>query len=305
MRILVTGASGLLGLNLALEARKNHQVTGVDRCKLTGVPFDMVCADLQDDGAVEHTLDKAQPDWLIHCAALADLEACESDPERAKSLNAELPGRMAAACRERGIRMVHISTDAVFDGTRVGAYSEMDAPHPLSVYAATKLDGETSVLAANPLALVARVNFYGWSPTGKRSLAEFFFNNLSAGRHVDGFTDVLFCPAFVGDLADLILSMLGKGLLGLYHVVGAECLSKYAFGVVLARRFGLDESLITPALVNMSALTAQRSHNLNLSVQKLSTSLGQVIPEFSSGMERFYQQYLQDYPKKISQYAQT
>jgi len=298
MRLLITGASGLLGLNLALQARNAHTVVGVDRCKLGGVPFEVLCADLLEPGAPEKVLEAAQPDGLVHCAALAELEPCEADPGLAARLNAVLPGELAAACKARGVKMAHISTDAVFDGTGPEAYTEADAPHPLSVYARTKLDGEKAVLAADPAALVVRVNFFGWSPSGRRSLAEFFFNNLSAGKRVQGFTDVTFCPAFVGDLADVLLLMLSRDLSGLYHAVGAECLTKYAFGVALARRFGLDDALITPASVEGSGLTAARAHNLHLSVHKLSTALGQSLPAFSTGLERFYTQYQQGFPQK-------
>lgn len=302
MRLLITGASGLLGLNLALEARNMHQVVGMDRCQLTGVPFEMVCADLLERGAVDRVLDTAHPDWLIHCAALANLEACEADPELARCLNASLPGDLAAACKVRGVKIVQISTDSVFDGIKSDLYTEEDVPNPLSLYAETKLQGEQAVLSANPDAIVARVNFYGFSLNGKRSLAEFFVNNLSAGERIKGFTDLTFNPTFVGDLADLLLRMLAKDLRGLYHTVSADVMSKYSFGVMLARRFGWDESLISSESVDRSGLTARRAHNLGLSVHKLFTALGGPIPAFSTGLDRFYSQFQQGYPQNIRSY---
>ncbi len=303
-RLLITGASGLLGLNLALSARESHTVIGVDRCKLTSVPFELACADLLGPGAVDRILDAARPDWLIHCAALADLEACEADPDLARRLNADLPGDLAAACARRGIRLVHISTDSVFDGMKAGIYTESDTPNPPGVYSATKLQGEQNVLSVNPDAVIARVNFFGWSLGGKRSISEFFFNNLSAGRQCNGFTDIWFCPIFVGDLADTLLRMLAKGLSGLYHAVGSEALTKYDFGLRLARRFGFDETLVTPISVEQSGLTAKRSPALRLSVHKLSTALGAEIPGISTGLDRFYTQFQQGYPQKIRSYQQ-
>jgi dTDP-4-dehydrorhamnose reductase len=200
---------------------------------------------------------------------------------------------------------VHISTDAVFDGTKEDAYTEEDEPNPLSVYARTKLDGERLVLRANPEAAVARVNFYGWSPSGKRSLAEFFFNNLSDLKPVGGFTDVIFCPMMVTDLAGVLLGMLEKKLSGLYHAVGPQAMSKYQFGVEIARRFGLKEEDISPRSVLSSGLIAQRSHNLRLSIHKLSTDLGRSLPGFSTGLDRFYTQYQQGYPQKIRSFQQN
>jgi dTDP-4-dehydrorhamnose reductase len=305
MKILVTGASGLLGLNLALMGMEAHTIVGVDRSKLSGTPFELIKADLLDPEVEHHLLDTIQPDAVIHTAALANLEACEEQPETARLLNAELPGELADACAKRGIQMMHISTDAVFDGARDGVYTEEDTPNPQGVYACTKLEGERNVLSASPEAAVVRVNFFGWSLSGTRSLPEFFINNLSAGKQAQGFTDVFFCPMFVGDLGGILLKMLAKPLNGIYHVVGSESLSKYDFGVAIARRFGLDESLIQPVSVEESTLKARRSHNLRLSVHKLSTALGEPIPGFSTGLDKFYTQYQQGYPQKLRSYQQV
>ena len=114
-----------------------------------------------------------------------------------------------------------------------------------------------------------------------------------------------FCPTFVGDLANLLPAMLAKPLHGLYHTVGAECMSKYAFGVAIARRFGLDDTLISPQSVDHSGLVARRAHNLCLSTHRLSTDLGAPVPAFSTGLDRFYAQYQQGYPQKISSYPQA
>lgn len=304
-RILVTGVSGLLGLNLALDAMRSHEVVGVDRGTLGRVPFKIWEADLLDDGAVEAALDTVQPEWLIHCAALANLEECESAPDLARALNTVLPGRLAQACRTRGISLAHISTDAVFDGTRQGTYSEEDEPSPPGVYSRTKLEGEHAVLAENDKAVVARVNFYGWSLSGKRSLSEFFYYNLSQGRPVNGFTDVSFCPMWVNHTARTLIQMLERRLSGIYHLVGTNPMSKYQFGVEIARRFGLNENLIRPRSVAASELTARRSHNLALSTHKLSTALGKVLPDFSTGLTELFTQCQQGYPQKIRSYAQV
>ena len=304
MRILITGASGLLGLNLALDAAAAHDVIGVDRNKLASAPLDLIRADLLDPQAVSRVLNEAKPDAVIHCAALANLEACEADPDLAYQMNAELPAQIADACARRGINLVHISTDAVFDGTKDGMYTEADTPNPVGVYSQTKFAGERGVLQMNPQAIVARVNFYGWSLDGKRSLAEFFVNNLGNGKNVNGFTDVIFCPMLVNHLGKILLEMIEKKLHGLYHVVGPQAMSKYQFGVEVARKFGLRESLISPQSVDRSSLTAHRSHNLWLSVHRLSTDLGHELPNFSTGLEEFYAQYQQGYPQKIRSYQQ-
>ena len=304
MKILVTGASGLLGLNLSLQMHGTHEIIGVDRAKLANTPFNLIKADLLDLDSIPHILDESKPDAIIHCAANANVDACELTPDTASTLNAVLPGQLASACAERDIRFLHISTDAVFDGTKEGIYNEDDAPNPLGVYAQTKLDGEYAVLNANPNAAIARVNFFGWSLSGTRSLAEFFVNSLGAGKNVNGFDDVYFCPMFVGDLADTLVGMLEKNLSGIYHTIGSRAITKYEFGVAIANQFGFDAGLINPISVSDAGLTAKRSQNLRLSINKLSTALGREIPDFSTGLAKFYTQYQQGYPQKMRSYQQ-
>jgi len=310
-RILVTGASGLLGANLALEAAgQQHSVIGTfnehplrisssGEVASHGLPaFQAVQVDLLAPGALERLLDETQPDWVIHCAALANLDACETQPELAHLINAELPGRLAALLAGSERRLLHVSTDSVFDGTQ-GGYAEVDLPNPLGVYSRTKLQGEQAVLQANPQAIVARVNLFGWSLTQKRSLGEFFVYNLQAGKTVMGFTDVFFCPLLANDLAQLFLEMLQRGLHGLYHTVAAESLSKYDFGVRLAERFGLDAGLIQPTSVHHSGLKAARAPNLRLNTDKLAAALGHPLPKLTPAIERFYALYQSGYPQAL------
>ena len=311
MRILITGASGLLGLNVALELCRQHTVFGTaNKNTLHTSAFTTIPADLLTPGALESLFEHIQPDWVIHCAALANLEACEADPALASQLNTELPRQLAQLCNASrrdvtrgGARLVHISTDAVFDGTR-GNYTEADPPSPLGVYARTKLEAEWAVAEADPEAIIARVNLFGWSMSGRRSLAEFFFNNLSAGKRVLGFTDVIFCPLLVNDLAHVLVRMLELRLSGLYHTVGGECLSKYEFGVRLAQRFGLDAGLITPASVEQGGLSAARAPNLSLRTDKLTSALGAPLPTLSPALNRFYTLYQQGYPQMIQRFRE-
>lgn len=302
---LVTGASGLLGLNFALAVDgKKHQVTGVaNTLPMAWASFKNVQIELTSPGAVELMLDTYKPDVVLHCAALANVDACETAPDQAHLVNAVLPGILAEACCQRAIRMIHISTDAVFDGKK-GSYIEEDKPNPLGVYAHTKLEGENAVLAAYPAAMVARVNFYGWSATGKRSLAENFVNTLEAGKQMMGFTDILFCPMNVLDLSDMLVEAAEKQLSGLYHLVGPEPMSKYQFGLLIALKFGFDPALIKPVSVNESGLQAARSPNLTLSTDKFRAAIGHDLPAFEPGLQKFYDQYRRGYPQFIQTFIQ-
>lgn len=302
MRILVTGASGLLGLNFCLNLAESQEITGITHTNsLVGTPFKCVEADLAKKDDLFQIVETYEPDLIVHCAAMANVDACEKDPEQAKRINSDLPGELASICKEGDIRLVHVSTDAVFDGKK-GDYSEEDDPNPLSVYAVSKLEGERKVIKNYPDALVVRVNFYGFSLSGSRSLAEFFLNQLSQGHPVNGFVDVMFCPLYVADLVDVLIAMASKRLKGLFHAVSSESLSKYAFGLKIAEKFGFERNLIQPVSVVEGNLTARRSLKLSLNTEKL---LGEkiILPDQNSGLDRFYQDYLSGLPEKIKSFS--
>lgn len=304
MRLLVTGASGLLGLNLSLVATtKGYAVTGlVNSQSLQGVPFDIRQANLLDLEVSLSVIETSKPEAIIHCAAVANLNEAEKAPEKARFLNGVVPGTLAAAASCWGVPFVHISTDAVFDGQQVG-YVETDSTNPLSVYASTKLAGERAVQDANPDAIIARVVFFGWSLSGNRSLSEFFFNNLRDGNPLQGFVNTSFCPLYVEDLADTLLEMSSAGLSGLYHVVSPENMSKYDFGVRIANKFAFEAGLIEPIEAGAVEGWAPRSNNLVLNPEKVQTALGHSLPSVDAGIERFYQRWQEGYPKQLHSYS--
>lgn len=298
-KILVTGASGLLGLNLGVQMTPRFEITGIANSHaLSNVPFQVSQADLAQPDAFASILERTKPDWVIHTAALASLDVCEKNPALSRRLNTELPGEVADACQRRAIPLVHISTDAVFNGLR-GEYTETDAPNPQGIYAADKWASEQAVAAANPAAIIARVTFYGWSLSGRRSLGEIFVQNLAAGKQINGFTDVIFCPLIVDALAETLLEMLEKGLHGTFHVLSRERLSKFQFGLNIAQRFGFDSSLVNPISVAESGLTARRSPNLTLRVDKLEAALGHPMPGQAEMLDRYHRQYVEGYPEMI------
>lgn len=303
MRLLVTGASGLLGLNLCLVASKHgSEVVGlVHSHPLQGVPFSIRQVDLLNTQQALVDMRGLEPDAIIHCAAMADLNLAERNPDLAYRLNGDVPGILAGAAGEWGIPFVHISTDAVFDGSK-GHYVETDTPNPLSVYAKSKLVGERAVLKANQDALVLRVVFFGWSLSGKRSLSEFFFSNLQAGQSIKGFSDTFFCPLYVEDLAEVLLEMLRLELKGIYHVVSRECISKYDFGVRIASKFGFNPELIQPVRMSELKRDAPRSHNLTLNPAKAQNAMGHALPSIDEGIDRLYKSWMDGYPHKIQKF---
>lgn len=303
-KILITGASGLLGINMALTALHfGYSVTGVTLEEgIHGTPFEMAQMDLTKTGIIQKLLDDVQPDTIINCVAQTNVDRCEQVPDEAELVNTNLPGQLAGEASRQGIKLVQISTDAVFDGKQ-GDYTE-DAPvSPQNVYATTKLAGERLVLNTDSHALVCRVNFYGWSISGRRSLAEWFYNKLSSGEHIQGFTDAIFSPLLATDLAEILLKLVEHGCSGIFHVVNPNSISKYEFGVALAKQFNFDVSLITPTSIFDAKLLATRSPKLNLNPAKMIAELGTDLPDLGDGLSRFHKQYLDGYPEQLKGYS--
>lgn len=286
-RILVTGASGLLGSNLILEAhRAGHTVVASSRSRpIDHAEIPWMPADLTDSSAVADLMDSTKPDWVVNCAAATDVDLCEEDSNWAFSLNHIAAGQVATAARDHHAHLVHISTDAVFGGG-AGPYTEADRAQPVNVYGESKLAGEVAVLDGFPEAAIVRTNFYGWSPVGRHSLAEFFLAGLKDGERPNGFEDVLVNPLLVNDLAALLLNLLSKRAAGIFHAGAHNCASKYEFGQMLARIYDLDPSAIKPVSVDAADLGAPRPKRLCLDVQKIERELGIEMQSIEDGLQR-------------------
>lgn len=290
MKLLITGASGRLGLNLAVKAlQADYEVIGWSGSRLLPrAPFENRVVDLTQYSRLAQELDADAPQAIINCAAYTNLERAEAEPWRAEGINATAPGELARLAADRGILFLQVSTDAVFDGQK-GNYTEEDLPNPVNVYGRSKLEAEQRVLHYYPQACIARVVFYSWGPAGKPSLAEFFYDHLLHENTVNGFTDAIFSPLYGGHLAELLLEMQACGLTGIYHVYGADSLSKYAFGVALAREFGLDETLISPKTAVEFNPETPRALNLSMNNKKLTQALGHDLPGINAGLKALHE----------------
>jgi len=238
MKLFVTGISGLLGLNIALQARERFQVSG---CYLTHpVALDgiqAVKADITTFDALEEFLKEIHPDVIVHTAGLTNVEACEANPVLAYRLNVEGAERIAKIAAILGAQLVHISSDHLFDGIKPWK-TETDSPMPLNTYARTKWQAEQVVLQACPDALIIRTNFFGWGTSVRTSFSDWILRSLAQQRELTMFSDVFFTPILINDLVDVMVELIGRGATGIFHVVGSERLSKYTFALKVAEVFG-------------------------------------------------------------------
>lgn len=273
-KVLITGGTGLLALNWACALRTSHEIvlaTHVRKVSLAGTAS--IPLALEDEGVVRETLERLAPDIVVHTAGITSVEECERDPGRAHHVYADLSHNVAAAARAIGARLIHISTDHLFAGTR-SLYTEADAPEPVNAYARAKLAAEQAVAAAYPSALIVRTNFFGWGHRYRRSFSDWIHHGLSEGRELTMFDDVFITPILADRLALHAHRLAELGASGLYNVVGDERISKYDFGVALARVFDLPERLIRRGKISTSQLSAKRPPDMSLDNSKARARLG-------------------------------
>jgi dTDP-4-dehydrorhamnose reductase len=206
--------------------------------------------ELADSLACADAISRAQPDTVINCAAMTDVDGCELHRDAALLANAAGPANLAGACVQAGARLIHVSTDYVFPGddAEPGPYLE-DAPvRPINYYGWTKRKGELAVqqIAGDRVSwLVVRTALvYGHIPGGRTNFVKWLLSELRAGRRVKVVNDQINTPTVADDLATVLLHLAQAGSEGVIHVAGPDLLTRYEWARVIASSYGLDEELI-------------------------------------------------------------
>ena len=246
MKVLVTGAGGMLGSDLvpALEAR-GHRPVGLDRREL----------DITRPRAVEDALARHRPDCVINCAAWTDVDGAEAHEAEATRLNDEAASVLAAAAAGVGASFVFISTDYVFDGTRGRPYVESDPANPLNAYGRSKLSGETSVAVTNPRAYVVRSSWL-YGRNGK-NFVETMLGLAERQPEILVVSDQVGCPTYTVHLAAALAELVERDTYGVHHVAGAGECSWFDFAQEIFDQSG-SETRVMAATTDMLARPAPR-----------------------------------------------
>ena len=267
MRILVTGANGLLGQMVVRLCAGKSGVTLLATAKgeeRIGAPLQAAntsyrTLDITSKQDWEQALDDFRPDTVLHAAAMTQVDDCEAQPDLCHSLNVDAVDLGAAACEARGVHFVLLSTDFVFDGQE-GPYDETAVPAPLSVYGRSKWEAEKRVQRlTSPWAIVRTVLVIGSVPGLSRSnIVLWAVDALRQGKTITVVQDQWRSPTWAEDLARGCLAVSEKKATGIYHISGPEVLSVYDFVLRIAAVFGLDTSLVTPISTAQLGQAAQR-----------------------------------------------
>jgi dTDP-4-dehydrorhamnose reductase len=272
--ILITGGSGLLALNWALAIREKFNVTlGLHDRKINLKDTRSILLDLDSKEALTRAFEALQPQLVIHAAGLTSIEQCESNPTLAKYINVDLTKNLVMVCAKLNIPMVYISTDHLFSGNE--SLVQEDYPvSPVNVYAKTKAEAETCVLDSYAKALIIRTNFYGWGTSYRHSFSDLVINHLRAGKKISLFKDIYFTPMLAEPFVYTVHQLVHKKAKGIFNVAGDDRISKYDFGLRLAKEFNLDNGLIDEGKIIDKPSLVNRPHDMSLSNQKVSNYLG-------------------------------
>lgn len=272
-RVLVCGSNGLLGQRLAwlLDSDPEYEVLHTSHHRSFAQPeilIDYTQLDISVRSDVKSLVTSFRPDVILNAAAMTNVDACEREREQAWKINVTAVENLAEVSRRIGAKLIHVSTDYVFDG-RTGNYKEEDRVHPINYYGKTKLAGENVLVSSGiNYAILRTIVVYGTGVNVKNNFALWVINSLSEKKMIRCVDDQISNPTHVADLALAMKQCMEHDARGLYHVAGAESVSRYDFAVRAAEIFGFDSSLITKIKSGDLQQLAQRPLHTSFVIEK-------------------------------------
>ncbi|MBN2035786.1 MAG: NAD(P)-dependent oxidoreductase [Chitinispirillaceae bacterium] len=267
-KLLVTGASGFLGWNLCRAACGSFLVTGVSLRRpvaVAGVVAQQ--CDISDLQAVRSLITSVDPGLVIHCAAMANPNECQEQPDASRRINVEASIAVAGICSDAQIPCVYVSTDLVFDGTGP-PYSESSTPAPVNTYGEHKLAAERGMAARHSDLLICRVPLmFGDVPPGASSFIQPIISALRAGDEIRLYADEYRTPVSGMTAAEGILLAFEKER-GIIHLGGKERISRYGFGLKLANAMAIERPRIRQVLQHEAAQAAPRPPDVSFDSSK-------------------------------------
>ena len=259
LRVVMFGAYGQLGSEFLTQA--------------SGRQWDVVPAPrglrLEDSEAVGAFVRQCEPQWVVNAAAMTDVDAAHLDPNRALRVNGLAPGVLSSTAREVGARVIHISSEAVYDGSSQVPYTEGDACEPVSVYGVTKLTGDLLTLTYSPESYVLRTSWLYSNQRGSNFPTRILIQLEDPGKKLSVVTDIVGNPTPT-TLVVKAISAIINGLPdpGLYHVCAVGPASKFDWAVEIATRAGFDPGRITPVSSDAYPTVARRPKYVDLDCSK-------------------------------------
>lgn len=286
--MLITGATGLLGSNWIYFRAEHQKISALVHHRkiahplVTSIKLDLREPDLLSNFHTPHV------DFIVHTAGFTSVEGCETYPDKAHVENTVMAKRVAEYAQAHKIKLVHISSDHLFAGNKPLS-TEESTPSVLNEYAKTKLRAEEEIQKVCRDALVIRTNFYGWGHQYRQSFSDWIYSQLMQKNPITMYDNIYFTPIYTKHLIETIELLVEKGASGVFNVVGNDRISKYDFGVKLARQFNLDEALIHRGSYNSEGVRVKRPKDMSLDNSKASLLLKRNLGSIDDGLRALYE----------------
>lgn len=296
MKILVTGANGLLGQHLVkilLETGHHVVATGKGPCRLLYKEkhaFIYYPINITDDEAVGTMMEKERPAVVVHAAAMTQVDECQLNQQLCEDINVKATAQLLLQAESISSHFIYISTDFVFDGEK-GDYSEEDHLNPVNWYGFTKVQAESIVETSEiPWAIVRTCLVYGNTIFGTRSnIVSWVKQNLENGKAIKVVSDQWRTPTYVEDLARGILLIIQKKATGIFHISGKDKATPFDIAIATANLFKLDTSLIEKVNASTFSQPAKRPPKTGFNISKASGQLGYVPVSLAEGLRKMYE----------------
>lgn len=295
MKILVTGANGLLGQHLvAVLLQNGYQViaTGRGPCRLILTSsfinmFNYYEADLTNNHAVESMLNIERPDVVVHAAAMTQVDVCEQQQNVCFEVNVQATAQLLLSAEQYAKHFIFISTDFVFNGED-GNYAENDLPKPVSWYGFTKVQAESTVETSEiPWCIVRTCLVYGNTLAGTRNnIINWVKENLEQGKEIQLVSDQVRTPTYVEDLATGVMLIIQKKATGIFHISGKDVLTPYDMALATADHLHLNKQLIKKVDASIFSQPAKRPLKTGFNISKAREELGFEPVSFKEGLIR-------------------
>lgn len=294
MKILLLGHQGMLGSDLFSKLSFDHEIVGMDKEEI----------DIVSAGECKDAIDATAPDIVINAAAYTHVDRCETDRERCFAVNADAVKNIAEACRKKKVRIIHFSTDYVFDGTAREPYKEEDQCNPINVYGESKMAGENYLRSHSENYLLIRSSWL-YGAKGKnfvqtileKAKAKSFIDDAMAkakARSDNPSTlsvvdDQVGSPTYTKDLASAVSLLIEKNAQGIFHVTNRGTCSWHQFAVKILKESGFGDIVVKPIKSNQLQRPARRPAYSILSMQKFTRSTGKTMQPWQLALQDYLQ----------------
>ena len=282
MKLLIIGASGVLGSRLYSEAvEKKWNVMGTYCSHERDGLFHL---DLKDKKSVEKAFSSFHPEAVVLAGGITDVDLCEMRPGLAEDVNIKGTLTLAKKAKEYEARLVFLSTDYIFDGED-GPYGEKDAPHPINIYGRTKLEGEDIVRSLSKDSLIVRTaQLYGMDSRA-RNFAVKIIHDMKSNKKVYAADDFYCTPTHSGSLSACIIDLLESKRSGVYNAAGTDFINRYEYVEKIANIFSLDKGLIVKVKLKDLGLKAKRPKKAGLKIDRIKKDIVLSLYDCEKGLD--------------------